>query len=149
MYRLNKDGLNKLQKYLESLDIVSNVTDKGFIFLSEDVNLEEHGIILKNSGTGFYEAYITEQAIGIEEDPIEDTDIETAGEESLEEKGRSFSDQELKSIAQKIAPFLNELFVTKDEANAALEELKNQMIDPQEWIDIQKQLMQKVKKASK
>jgi hypothetical protein len=149
MHRLNKDGLNKLQKYLESLDIVSRVTDKGFIFLSEDVDLEEHGIILKNSGTGFYEAYITEQAIGVEEEPIEDTDIETAGEESLEQEGRAFSDQELKAIAQKIAPILNEYFVTKEEANAALEELKSQMIDPQEWIEIQKAMMQKTKKASK
>jgi hypothetical protein len=147
MKRLNKIGLRKLQKYIESCDIVAQVTDSGFIFLSEDIDLEEHGIILKNSGTGFYEAYITE--VAIEDQPIEDTDIETAGEESLEQEGRSFSDQELKSIAQKIAPMLNEYFVTKDEANAAMEELKSTMIDPQEWIDIQKAMMAKTKKASK
>lgn len=147
---LNESGLRKLADYLGDHRVIK---EDGVYYLSGKIddsareNLSSDGIIIESVDDNMHWVKITEQAL--EDIPVEDSDIETGGEEELRKGIDINNEEQMRALAAGLIPYISEHIPTKEEINKALDDLKDSMIDPDEWMDMLKRMMRGVRESGK
>lgn len=128
MKKLNESGINKVLSYIGKT--VNESSDIKYT-LNELAEMAKIGVICENNNL----YYIYEEEL----DNIDDTKapVVDGGDDDKN--------------MDKLIEHLSTIFVTKQEVNDALNNLKSSMIDPQEWMEIlnmQKKMLSKHSKST-
>lgn len=129
---LNESGIKKLIKYIgDDHCRCVNISGKSFIegpLSDSDINaINNAGVLLNNVYGNLHEAV------------IEDDDVDS-GIDSKDNIG---------ALVKSLMPYLERYFVSKEEVNNALNDLKASMIDPNEMIDGLKMQIKRIEKQSR
>lgn len=141
MNKLNKSGIDKLVTYLgEDKCKHVNIGGSDLIegkFCDYDIKMiADVGVSLNKVYNNLYEAVLDDVEVDNNEDGVETSDIEV-------------DNDNIGGLVKSIMPYLDRYFVTRDEVNDALNNLKAQMIDPNEMIDGLKMQIKRIKNQSR
>lgn len=147
MKKLNKNGIYKIIEYVSSgVKYVSDGSRHmmvGLVSENDKKALKDINVILTVVEDLTLKEDLKDNVI-LYEAELDDTEVqdETNNEEKVD-------DFDIRNVAKELIPILSEFFPSKEEVNAALNDLKAQMIDPNEMIDGLKMQMQRIKKQSR
>lgn len=155
MRRLNQKGLAKVIPLLKGQYTIDGNIIVGKINLQDHRALLDVNIIVERIGDDRY-YLLHEQEIAIEpgtEDPVLDKQQNITQPkqpiDTIDGEERKLNPTDIRALLTQIVPHLQHYFPTKDEVNAALNDLKANMIDPEEWIEMFKGMGKKIKKQSR
>jgi len=124
--QLNESGIQKIADYL-GMDIDLTIDESGAIVnFAVDASilrkLSDIGVVVEGKRDGFVLLH-------------EQDDLEIADEQDQEQMDKEMDDQKVQQLAERLVPYLSEVFPSKEEINKTLNDLKDELITPDELID--------------